>query len=163
MTVHSPVGPLTLRASGARIVGIEFGQGDEAGENAGLLGRTAAQLGEYFAGARSEFDLPLAPPTDGLLGDVLAALARIPYGRTASYKDLTLAAGYEVSRVRDVGAALGRNPLVIVLPCHRVIGSDGSLVGFGGGLGRKRALLDLEAPQLRLTREGAGAAQAPRQ
>lgn len=150
MTIDSPVGPLTLRAVAGRIVGIEFGEGGDPGQESELLVRAAAQLGEYFAGARSEFDLPLAPPSDGLLGEVLAALPRVPYGRTVSYKDLTLAAGHDVSRVREVGAALGRNPLVIALPCHRVIGSDGSLVGFGGGLERKRALLDLEAPQLQL-------------
>ena len=151
MTIDSPVGPLTLRAAGPGISGIEFGEGGEAGQHNELLDLAAAQLAEYFAGERTEFELPLAPPTDGLLGDVLAALARVPYGRTVSYKDLTLAAGYDAGRVRDVGAALGRNPIAIVLPCHRVIGSDGSLVGFGGGLERKRALLDLEAPQLQLT------------
>ncbi len=151
MTIDSPIGPLTLRAAGPRISGIEFGEVGEAGQHNELLDRAAAQLAEYFTGERTEFDLPLAPPADGLLGDVLAALARIPYGRTVSYKDLTLAAGYDAGRVRDVGTALGRNPIAIVLPCHRVIGSDGSLVGFGGGLERKRALLDLEAPQLTLT------------
>ncbi len=81
---------------------------------------------------------------------MLTALAEVPYGETISYKELTLAAGLDLAQVREVGAALGRNPLAIVLPCHRVIGSDGSLVGFGGGLERKRRLLDLEAPQLTL-------------
>lgn len=150
MTVDSPVGPLTLRAADGRLAGIEFSEGGETGERSELLDRAAEQLGEYFRGDRTAFDLPLAPPTEGLLGRVLTALADVPYGETVSYKELTLAAGIEPDRVREVGAALGRNPLAIVLPCHRVIGADGSLVGFGGGLERKRALLELEAPQLTL-------------
>jgi len=151
MTVDSPVGPLTLRAEEGRLTAVEFGGGGAPAAADAVLDLAATQLAEYFAGERTEFDLPLAPPADGLLGAVLAVLARVPYGRTVSYKELTLAAGYDTGRVRDVGAALGRNPLAFVLPCHRVIGSDGSLVGFGGGLERKRALLDLEAPQLTLT------------
>jgi methylated-DNA-[protein]-cysteine S-methyltransferase len=116
-----------------------------------VLDRAAGALAEYVAGACPACHLPLAPPTTGLLGNVLAALAEVQYGTTISYKDLTLAAGFELDRVRDVGAALGRNPLAIVLPCHRVIGADGGLIGFGGGLEIKRGLLDLEAPQLQLT------------
>jgi methylated-DNA-[protein]-cysteine S-methyltransferase len=115
-----------------------------------VLDSAARQLGEYFAGQRTSFDLPLATPAEGILGRVLTALAPVPFGETVSYKELTIAAGLDLSQVRDVGSTLGRNPLAIVLPCHRVIGADGSLVGFGGGLKRKRALLDLEAPQLQL-------------
>jgi methylated-DNA-[protein]-cysteine S-methyltransferase len=150
LTVPSPVGPLWLSAGGGSIVGLGFGERPASGPASEVVERASQQLDEYFAGERESFELPLAPPTKGLLGRVLAALAKVPYGRTVSYKELTLAAGLDRSRVRDVGAALGRNPLVIVLPCHRVIGSDGSLVGFGGGLERKRRLLDIEAPQLRL-------------
>ena len=95
------------------------------------------------------------------MASVLTALAEVPYGETVSYKELTLAAGLDPAQVREVGAALGRNPLAIVLPCHRVIGSDGSLVGFGGGLERKRRLLDLEAPQLTLA-VGGGEIRRPR-
>ena len=150
-TIDSPVGPLTMGASAERLTSVGFGARGASGPANPLLDRAAAELAEYFAGARTEFDLPLAPPTTGLLGNVLAALAEVPYGTTISYKALTLAAGFELDRVRDVGAALGRNPLAIVIPCHRVIGADGGLVGFGGGLEIKRTLLELEAPQLQLT------------
>jgi methylated-DNA-[protein]-cysteine S-methyltransferase len=149
--VQSQIGPLALTVRGDRLTGLGFGpHPDEPGDEHAVLDATERQLREYFAGNRSRFELPLAPPDDGLLGAVLRALAKVPYGETVSYKELTLAAGYGIERVRDVGAALGRNPLAIVLPCHRVIGADGSLVGFGGGLECKRALLDVEAPQLTL-------------
>ena len=162
LVVPSPVGPLGLRARGERIVELAFGAEARTSEGAGtaseVLEQAAGQLGEYFARERERFELPLAPPTEGLLGRVLAALAEVPYGRTVSYKELTLAAGLDESRVRDVGAALGRNPIAVLIPCHRVIGADGSLVGFGGGLERKRLLLDLEAPQLQLLARPAVAA-----
>ncbi len=150
-TVDSPVGPLRLAASEQGLTAVAFDGGEPTpGDSCELLDAAEAQLGEYFERSRTEFELPLAPPVDGLLGRVLRALAEVPYGETRSYKELTLAAGVEIERVRDVGSALGRNPIAIVLPCHRVIGADGSLVGFGGGLERKRTLLDLEAPQLTL-------------
>lgn len=149
--LDSPVGPLALTVADDRLIGVTFGaHPGRADGGHELFDEAARQLGEYFAGSRSSFDLALGPPDDGLLGAVLRALAEVPYGETVSYKELTLAAGYGIDRVRDVGSALGSNPLVIVLACHRVIGSDGSLTGFGGGLERKRALLDLEAPQLTL-------------
>ena len=149
-TIQSPIGPLTLVAGEGRLVGLGFGaSGADRGSDP-VLDLAEAQLGAYFRGERERFDLPLAAPAEGLLGRVLAALAEVPYGETVSYKELTLAAGLDAARVREVGSALGRNPLAIVIPCHRVIGSDGSLVGFGGGLERKRRLLDLEAPQLQL-------------
>lgn len=149
--IDSPVGTLALRAQDDAITGISFEPGlTPVAAPDPLLGEAVRQLKEYFAGERRGFDLPLAPPRNGTLGRILGALAEVPFGKTVSYRDLTLAAGLPIDRVRDVGQALGRNPIVIVLPCHRVIGSDGSLVGFGGGLERKRALLDLEAPQLSL-------------
>lgn len=150
-TIDSPVGPLRIAATDEGLTEVAFGGGHPSpGDPSELLDATEAQLTEYFDGRRTEFELPLAPPVDGLLGRVLRALAEVPYGQTVSYKDLTLSAGIEIERVRDVGAALGKNPIAIVLPCHRVIGADGSLVGFGGGLERKRTLLDIEAPQLTL-------------
>ena len=149
-TVASPLGPLALSERDGRLVGLRFGGAQALGPSTELLDEAALQLEQYFGGRRQSFVLPLAPPDDGLIGGVLAGLAAVPYGETVSYKQLTLAAGIDVSRVREVGAALGRNPLAIVLPCHRVIGSDGSLTGFGGGLERKLALLELESPQLRL-------------
>jgi methylated-DNA-[protein]-cysteine S-methyltransferase len=151
-TITSPVGPLTLRAERGRLVGVGFGSGGNGAGRAAdsLLDEAERQLAEYFRGERREFNLPLGPPQGGLLGRILAVLTHVPYGETVSYKELTLAAGIDADRVREVGSALGRNPLAIVIPCHRVIGSDGSLVGFGGGLERKRRLLDLESPQLTL-------------
>ena len=101
------------------------------------------QLGDYFAGKRRAFDLPLAPTGTPFQCAVLAALQQIPYGETRSYGELAKAVGRPRAS-RAVGAANGRNPLPIVIPCHRAIGSDGSLTGFGGGLPTKRFLLDLE-------------------
>jgi methylated-DNA-[protein]-cysteine S-methyltransferase len=102
------------------------------------------QLTEYFAGERRQFDLPLHLTGTEFQRQVLAELQRIPYGATASYGDIATRIG-RPKAVRAVGAANGRNPLPIVVPCHRVIGSNGSLTGFGGGLGTKQALLRLEA------------------
>jgi methylated-DNA-[protein]-cysteine S-methyltransferase len=102
------------------------------------------QLGEYFAGRRTAFDLPLAARGRPFDRAVWAHVSRIPYGETRSYGDLARALG-RPDRARAVGGANARNPLPIVVPCHRVIGSDGSLTGYGGGLGRKRALLALES------------------
>ena len=102
-----------------------------------------AQLGEYFAGARTTFELPLAPRGSDFQVSVWRELARIPYGTTISYAQLAQRVG-NMQAMRAVGAANGRNPLPIVLPCHRVIGADGALVGFGGGLPVKEFLLRLE-------------------
>ena len=101
------------------------------------------QLLAYFAGERRTFDLPLAPQGTQFQLKVWNTLAKIPFGATWSYRDIAIAIG-EPKAMRAVGAANGRNPLPIVLPCHRVIGADGSLTGFGGGLPLKRFLLELE-------------------
>jgi methylated-DNA-[protein]-cysteine S-methyltransferase len=103
-----------------------------------------AQLDEYFAGERRAFDLPLAPRGGAFDRAVWEQLTAIPYGQTASYGEIARRVGHPDSS-RAVGAANGRNPLAIVVPCHRVVGSDGSLTGFAGGLDQKRALLSLEA------------------
>ena len=113
----------------------------------------ARQLTEYFSQERSAFDLPLALDGSGFQLRVWSALREIPFGETVSYGELATRIarpGEDAPDPRDVGAAVGRTPTPIVVPCHRVIGSDGSLVGYGGGLDRKRALLDLEASQLAL-------------
>ena len=112
------------------------------GNNA-ILDATRVQLDEYFAGARRDFDLPLAPQGTAFQKDVWQTLATIPYGETISYAQLAQRVG-KPTAMRAVGAANGRNPLPIVLPCHRVIGADGSLTGFGGGLPTKQFLLELE-------------------
>jgi methylated-DNA-[protein]-cysteine S-methyltransferase len=106
-----------------------------------------AQLEAYFAGELRRFDLPLAPEGTAFQREVWSALTAIPYGETVSYGELARRLGRPAAS-RAVGAANGQNPIPIVIPCHRVIGSDGSLTGFGGGLAIKRRLLDLEAGTL---------------
>ena len=108
-----------------------------------LLAVARRQLSEYFAGERTTFDLTLRPQGAPFQVRVWDALQRIPYGETASYGEIAREIGRPGS-ARAVGAANGRNPIAIVVPCHRVIGADGSLTGYGGGLECKRALLDLE-------------------
>lgn len=114
-----------------------------------VLARASQQLAQYFAGERREFDLPLHPSGNPFELDVWHALATIPYGETLSYGQQAERIG-RTGAARAVGAANGRNPLPIVLPCHRVVGADGSLTGFGGGLDLKRQLLDLESGAQRL-------------
>jgi methylated-DNA-[protein]-cysteine S-methyltransferase len=142
---------LLLAADDAALVAVEFPSsrhpvarhGDWVeGDNA-LLARTRAQLGEYFAGRRTGFDLPLGPRGTEFQRKVWTTLAGIPYGETISYAQLAARVG-KPTAMRAVGAANGRNPLPIMLPCHRVIGADGSLTGFGGGLPTKQFLLQLE-------------------
>lgn len=149
--VDSPVGPLLLAASDDALVAIEFHRNRHPvkrhanwreGDNA-VLRRVQRQLDEYFAGIRRSFDVPLAPQGTPFQREVWNALARIPYGDTWSYRDVAVSIG-KPDAVRAVGAANGRNPIPIVLPCHRVIGSDGALTGFGGGLPTKAFLLRLE-------------------
>lgn len=111
------------------------------------------QLDEYFAGNRKLFDLRLRPSGTAFQLKVLSALQQIPYGETRSYKEIAVAID-RPNAVRAVGAANGRNPLPIVIPCHRVIGANGSLTGFGGGLETKKFLLDLERRQQRLDIDG---------
>jgi methylated-DNA-[protein]-cysteine S-methyltransferase len=115
---------------------------DNAATNA-VADKAIEQLREYLAGSREDFDLPLDPAGTAFQREVWFALAKIPYGRTESYRWLAERVGRPTA-TRAVGATNGRNPIPIVLPCHRVIGSDGSLTGYGGGLPLKRALLDLE-------------------
>ena len=147
----SPLGRLLLGADGAALRVIEFpsprhavpcDSAPSAGDHAILL-ETRKQLDDYFAGRRRSFDLPLGPLGTVFQCAVWRSLADIPYGTTISYAQLAVRVG-RASATRAVGAANGRNPLPIVLPCHRVIGSDGSLTGFGGGLPAKRFLLALE-------------------
>jgi methylated-DNA-[protein]-cysteine S-methyltransferase len=153
--VASPIGPLTvIREDGALVrlamspprffVDAELGERTDDG-----FADVTRQLGEYFAGERTAFDLPLRPAGSGFELAVWDQLTRIPYGATRSYGSVAAAVG-EPGGGQAVGSANGRNPLAIVVPCHRVIGADGSLVGFGGGLARKRFLLDLEQRDSRL-------------
>lgn len=163
-TISTSIGDLTLAADDDGAItqvgfGGEAGAGDNgqaAGSGDAAAGSTAAaaldaaatQLREYLAGERTAFDLPLRPHGNPFEQLVWAELARIPYGETTSYGEIARRIGHPGS-ARAVGRANGRNPIAIVLPCHRVIGSDGSLTGYGGGLDLKRALLTLEAETAR--------------
>lgn len=108
-----------------------------------------AQLGEYFAGARRTFDVPLDLRGSEFQRAVWAALLEIPYGETASYGEIARRVG-RPGKARAVGRANGSNPIAVIVPCHRVIGADGTLTGYGGGLERKRLLLDLESGRAQL-------------
>ncbi|MGY1409019.1 MULTISPECIES: methylated-DNA--[protein]-cysteine S-methyltransferase [unclassified Luteimonas] len=149
--VDSPVGPLLLAADTQGLRAIEFRdsrhpvrRGDDWREgDSPLLQQARTQLDEYFRGRRRSFELPLSPQGTGFQREVWMRLASIPYGQTVSYAQLASRVGRPTA-MRAVGAANGRNPLPIVLPCHRVIGADGSLTGFGGGLPTKQFLLKLE-------------------
>ncbi len=147
-TVDSPLGTLRLWSGGGALLAIDFpGQGagreDAAERTDEVLDACARQLREYFSGERRDFELPLAPAGTAFQQQVWACLREIPYGTLRSYRDVAAAIG-RPRAVRAVGAANGRNPLPIVVPCHRVIGSDGSLTGYAGGLARKQFLLRLE-------------------
>ncbi len=150
-TVESPVGPLTLVASdhGLRAVlwpddeRVEFAVDPEPAPDHPVLARAAAQLDDYFGGRRTSFDLPLDLRGTPFQVQVWEALAEIPFGQTSTYGEQARRIGRPTA-VRAVGAANGRNPVSIVLPCHRIVGKDGSLTGFAGGLETKRFLLDHE-------------------
>ncbi len=122
---------------------MRFGGATAAISSDPLLLDAADQLRAYFAGELREFDLPLAPRGTEFQRQVWAAVSTIPYGATAAYSEIA-AAIRRPSASRAVGAANGRNPLPVIVPCHRVIGAAGALTGYGGGLDRKRSLLDLE-------------------
>ena len=147
----SPVGELLLAGSDQAVCVISFSRGHKTRRpdpawrrDAKPLSSLIDQLEQYFAGERRAFDLPLAPRATEFQARVLAELQRIPYGETRSYLEIAKALGNSRA-TRAVGLANGNNPIPIVIPCHRVVGSNGSLTGFGGGLPAKRFLLDLEA------------------
>lgn len=147
---RSPLGRLVLEGDGRALTRLRLPNeravtGDDAQRIRDRQPFTdiIAQLDEYFAGARRKFDLPLAPRGTPFQLKVWRELRKIPYGRTITYAVLARRAG-NAAACRAVGAANGRNPLPIIVPCHRVIGSDGSLTGFGGGIEAKRKLLRLE-------------------
>ena len=149
--VHSPIGELILVACDDALVGLYMaGQkylpdDDHFGEEQqpAVFEHAAAQLDEYFAGERRHFELRLAPVGNEFRLSVWGELNRIPYGETRTYGQLAANLG-EPQMAQAVGAANGRNPIAIIVPCHRVVGADGSLVGFAGGIERKRYLLEHE-------------------
>jgi methylated-DNA-[protein]-cysteine S-methyltransferase len=154
--LDSPIGVLTLVSSDVGLTHVLF-EGREPAD-VGLpadlpevdddpaLEAAASQLTEYFAGERREFDVPIDLRGTDFQNDAWRALATVPYGETRSYGEQADAIG-RPGAFRAVGAANGRNPIPVILPCHRIVGSDGSLTGFAGGLDTKRRLLDLEQAQ----------------
>lgn len=149
--IPSPLGPLRLVGDGETLAGLYLDSpasrpgpaawGDRRDD---AFATARAQLAAWFAGERQEFDLPLAPAGTPFQRRVWDALLEIPYGRTTTYGALARRLG-DPKAVRAVGLANGRNPIPIIIPCHRVVGADGSLTGYGGGLERKRWLLHHEA------------------
>lgn len=148
---ESPLGELTLLSDGKSLTGLYLPvhKGAPADTSAwqwdaGPFKDVVTQLREYFAGERREFDVPLAGAGTPFQQKVWAALTTIPYGATATYRDIAIAIG-SPKAVRAVGLANGRNPISVIVPCHRVVGANGSLTGYGGGLAAKQLLLDLES------------------
>jgi len=150
-TYDSPVGGMLLAASEAGITGVYFirqkhfpgRQGWTRNPDHRHLRRAKAQLEEYFAGRRKAFELALDPHGTDYQKAIWRAIATVGFGRTISYGELARKAGYP-GAARAAGAATGRNPIGIIVPCHRIVGADGSLTGYAGGLAKKRALLALE-------------------
>jgi methylated-DNA-[protein]-cysteine S-methyltransferase len=154
--IDSPLGELTLVADGEALTGVYFRghwhppKAEALGDHVDpadddLFSRAAAQLREYLAGARTEFELPVALVGDPRRKRIWALLDDIGYGQTKTYGELAAELG-DGTTAYEVGQAVGRNPLSIVVPCHRVVGRGGALTGYAGGLKRKRFLLDLEEP-----------------
>ena len=149
--LDTPIGPLGLVASGDGLSRVLFHAGTRRDEgDAPVLDAAAEQLDAYFAGELTDFDLPLDLDGTAFQRSCWLALATIPYGQTVSYGEQARRLGLGPDAARAVGAANGQNPLPLVLPCHRVIGANGSLTGFGGGLHVKRYLLELEGALLPL-------------
>jgi methylated-DNA-[protein]-cysteine S-methyltransferase len=148
-TMRSPIGTLTLQNDDDVLVGVWLGRVPAAraerlgARSPGGFAQAIEELGAYFARERTAFDVPFDLGGSGFDRRVWDLLMRIPFGETRSYGDLARELG-DVTLARAVGVANARNPIPIIVPCHRVIGSDGSLTGYGGGLERKRFLLDLE-------------------
>ena len=154
--MDSPIGPLRIVEQNGAITAIEFSpyrdttgrvRGAEAPDNP-VLAETVRQLTAYFARDLKEFDLPLAPQGTDFQQRVWEQLRLIDYGETASYGQIAHRLGHTNAASRAVGLANGRNPIPIVIPCHRVIGANGTLTGYAGGLERKQALLELEQDAL---------------
>ncbi|MFE6254580.1 methylated-DNA--[protein]-cysteine S-methyltransferase [Agromyces sp. NPDC057865] len=157
-TLPTAIGDLLVVADGDALAGIYFpghwhppvagstGSAIDWRSDA-LLGRLGEELGEFLDGRRTEFDLPMAPTGDEFQLSVWRMLRGIPYGETTTYGELAERLG-DRNLARRVGGAVGRNPLSILVPCHRVVGADGSLTGYAGGLDRKRFLLELEGAEV---------------
>ena len=151
-TISSPIGELTLSAVGGRLTGVLFEDNRYPPDREGwrrddadpALVETRRQLEEYFAGSRRDFELPMQSKGTEFQQKVWSALLEIPFGETRSYGEQARLIG-DYKAVRAVGLANGKNPIPVIVPCHRVIGADGSMTGFGGGIERKKWLLAHEA------------------
>lgn len=146
-TIVSPIGALTLTEEAGQITGLRFGGAPGANDVSPLLDEAEAQLQAYFAGVCTTFDLPLAPKGTPFQRAVWDTLRAIPFGETRTYAQIAAAVG-NPKACRAVGMANNRNPIAILIPCHRVIGANGSLTGYAGGLAVKKALLALEGVSL---------------
>jgi len=149
----TPIGAVGIAEANGRVThlffeGEAFPEKDHIRSETPVLAEAGRQLREYFAGKRREFDLHLAPAGTEFMLRVWKALQEIPYGETRSYKEIAAAVGNSKA-CRAVGLANNRNPISIFIPCHRVIGSNGDLIGYGGGLDKKVFLLDLEKRQVK--------------
>lgn len=144
LAITSPVGILTLESNGISVTALRFGDHRRGLPSCPILEQAAGELAEYFSGARREFTISLTPHGTEFQRWVWGELCRIPYGETASYADIAARLG-NPNACRAVGSANNRNPLPIFIPCHRVIGKNGSLTGYAGGLTAKKVLLHLEA------------------
>lgn len=148
--ITTPMGTMTAVEEDGALIRLDFGKNEPEGAEYGetnLLNETLRQMAEYFSGTRREFTLPLAPRGTAFQMKVWDALSAIPYGQTRSYRDIAQQIE-SPNAVRAVGGANHRNPISIIIPCHRVIGLNGSLTGYGGGLDKKEALLALERGEI---------------
>lgn len=143
LMIESPVGLLTLVSDGENLTELRFGDHRRNLEHCPVLVETARQLAEYFAGVRREFSIPLSPEGTEFQRSVWNALCSIPYGGTAAYGEIAARIG-NPNACRAVGGANNRNPIAIIVPCHRVVGANGELTGYAGGLSTKAFLLALE-------------------
>lgn len=150
--IESPLGPMLAMSDGDALSGLHFHDDKyvphiasewQRDDRLPLFRQTGIEVAEYFAGQRRRFDLPLAPEGTDWQQRVWQVLVTIPFGETTTYGAMAATLGNR-NASRAVGAANGRNPIAVVIPCHRAIGADGSLTGYAGGLGRKQALLELE-------------------
>ena len=154
LIAKSPIDDLMLVADDSALIGVHFA-GFEPRENwkrtpaHPILKEAAQQLQDYFAGKRNKFSIPLRLEGTEFQKKIWKQIARIPYGQTISYSDLAKNAG-NPEAIRAAGTSTGRNPIAIIIPCHRVVGKNGAMCGFGGGLPRKKFLLNLENPEITL-------------
>lgn len=144
---HTEIGEIGIADNGSSIIKVYFANDIDRGKislnETPLIQKAAKQINEYLTGKRQEFDLPLAPKGTEFQANVWKALQTIPYGETRSYKQIARQVGSPLA-YRAVGMANNKNPIFLMIPCHRVIGASGKLVGYGGGIGIKQTLLDIE-------------------